>query len=52
MFVKEVNEIYPENIMLSGMHELLHLTDCALHFGLMNLSNCFQFEEVKYFFTI
>ena len=47
MFVKEVNEIYPENIMLSGMHELLHLTDCALHFGPMNLSNCFQFEEVN-----
>jgi hypothetical protein len=24
MFVEEVQEIYPENIMLSGMHELLH----------------------------
>jgi hypothetical protein len=47
LFVKEVEEIYPENIMLSGMHELLHLVDCTKRFGPLNLVNCFQFEELN-----
>jgi hypothetical protein len=47
LFVKEVEEIYPENIMLSGMHELLHLVDYTKRFGKLNLVNCFQFEELN-----
>ena len=43
----EVEKIYPSNIMLSGMHELLHLADCSRKFGPLNLINCFQFEEVN-----
>ena len=26
-FVKEAQDIYPEDIMVSGMHEILHLVD-------------------------
>jgi hypothetical protein len=47
LFVKEVEEIYPENIILSGMHELLHLVDYTKRFGPLNLVNCFQFEELN-----
>ena len=47
IFVKEVEQIYPENIMLSGMHELLHLVDCTKRFGPLNLVNCFPFEELN-----
>jgi hypothetical protein len=46
-FVKEAQAIYPENIMLSGMHELLHLADCTKIFGPMNVMSCFPFEEVN-----
>ena len=31
-FVKEVSKIYPDTIMLSGMHEMLHLVQCTLDF--------------------
>jgi len=46
-FVKEVSDLYPLSIMLSGMHELLHLIDCTLDFGPLNSTNCFQFEELN-----
>ena len=46
-FVEEVSELYPPTIMLSGMHEMLHLVDCTLDFGPLNCINCFQFEELN-----
>jgi hypothetical protein len=46
-FVKDASQIYPEIVMLSGMHELLHLVECTLHFGPLNVINCFQFEELN-----
>ena len=33
--------------MLSGVHELLHLTQCTVDFGPLNSTNCFQFEEMN-----
>lgn len=46
-FVQEVSNLYPQSIMLSGMHEVLHLIDCTLDFGPLNNTNCFQFEELN-----
>jgi hypothetical protein len=46
-FVKELTDLYPKSIMLSGAHELLHLTECTLKFGPPNTINCFQFEELN-----
>jgi hypothetical protein len=46
-FVSELNELYDEKIMLSGTHELLHLVDCTIAFGPLNLINLFQFEELN-----
>ena len=46
-FVQELSELYDERIMLSGVHELLHLVDCTLQFGPLNLINLFQFEELN-----
>ncbi len=46
-FVEEVSQLYPVTIMLSGLHELLHLVDCTLDFGPLNCLNCFQFEEMN-----
>jgi hypothetical protein len=41
-FVEEVSLMYPPGIMLSGMHETLHLVSCTLDFGPLNTTNCFQ----------
>ena len=46
-FVCEVEQLYPPNIMLSGMHELLHIVDCTISSGPINYVNCFQFEEIN-----
>lgn len=46
-FVKEASQLYPADIMLSGTHELLHLVECTLDFGPLNVINCFQFEELN-----
>ena len=46
-FVKEAQDIYPGDIMVSGMHEILHLVDCTLEFGPLNCINSFQFEELN-----
>ena len=46
-FVKEVEDIYPKAIMVSGMHEILHLVECTLIFGPLNCTNSFQFEELN-----
>jgi hypothetical protein len=46
-FVKEASRLYPPSIMLSGMHELMHLVECTLDFGPLNTTNCFQFEELN-----
>ena len=35
-FVEELPELYGESIMLSGIHEMLHLVDCTLAFGPLN----------------
>ena len=47
-FVEELPELYVERIMLSGIHEMLHLVDCTLSFGPLNSINCFQFEELNH----
>jgi hypothetical protein len=46
-FVKEASNLYPADVMLSGMHELLHLVDSTHDFGPLNVINCFQFEELN-----
>lgn len=46
-FVKEINVIYKDNILLTGVHELLHLVECTRKFGPLNLINCFPFEELN-----
>jgi hypothetical protein len=46
-FVEEAQALYPSNLMLSGMHEMVHLVDCTLNFGPLNAVNCFQFEEMN-----
>jgi hypothetical protein len=43
-FVRELANLYSPKIMLSGVHELLHLIDCTLDYGPLNNINCFQFE--------
>ncbi len=44
-FVSELESLYTKSIMLSGVHELLHLTDCTIEFGPLNSTNCFPHEE-------
>jgi hypothetical protein len=39
--------LYPKSIMLSGVHEMLHLVDCTITFGPLNSINCFPFEELN-----
>ena len=46
-FVIGAEELYSESIMLSGMHELLHIVDCTISFGPMNSVCCFQYEEIN-----
>ncbi len=46
-FVCEVEKLYLPNIMLSGMHEILHIVECTIKFGPINYINCFQYEEIN-----
>lgn len=46
-FVKEFQKIYNSTLMLSGIHEMLHLVDCCLDFGPLNHINSFQYEELN-----
>jgi len=46
-FVSELESLYTTSIMLSGVHELLHLTDCTIDIGPLNSTNCFQYEEMN-----
>ena len=46
-FVQELDSLYSPRIMLSGVHELLHLVEMTLDFGPLNGVNCFQFEELN-----
>lgn len=46
-FVKEAQEIYPDDVMVSGMHEIFHLVDCTLIFGPLNCISSFPFEELN-----
>ncbi len=46
-FVRELEYLYPPNVMRSGVHELVHLVDCTLDYGPLNIINCFQFEELN-----
>ena len=50
-FLKELANLYDSSIMLSGFHELVHLVECTLEFGPLNLVNCFTFEELNRKFT-
>jgi hypothetical protein len=46
-FVQELKDLYSPRIMLSGVHELLHMVTCTIEFGPLNCINCFQFEEIN-----
>ncbi len=46
-FVRDLTLFYPQTILLSGMHELLHSNECTKRFGPLNCTNCFQFEELN-----
>jgi len=46
-FSKELSSLYEKSIMLSGLHELLHLVECTFKFGPLNRVNCFPFEELN-----
>ena len=46
-FVQELAGLYTPRIMLSGVHELLHMVDETLAYGPLNNINCFQFEELN-----
>ena len=46
-FVSELENLYDSSIMTSGVHELLHLVQCTIDFGPLNLINGFQFEEMN-----
>lgn len=46
-FVQEAETLYPQNFMTSGVHELLHMTDCVRDFVSLNAVNCFPFEELN-----
>jgi len=46
-FVHELESLYSPRIMLSGVHELLHLVEMTLDFGPLNGINCFQYEELN-----
>ena len=34
-------------VMLSGMHEILHIVDCTINFGSINYVNCFPYDEIN-----
>ena len=44
-FVRDNEMMYGPDINLSGMHELLHIVQCKLDFGPLNVVNTFPFEE-------
>jgi hypothetical protein len=46
-FVFELPNIYSSSMLLSGVHELLHLVECTEQFGHLNSVNCFVFEELN-----
>ena len=46
-FIDELNDLYPKNIMLSGVHELLHFVEGTLDYGPVNITNLFTYEELN-----
>ena len=46
-FVRNINVLYDDFIMVSGVHDLIHLVECTEKFGPLNITNCFQFEELN-----
>ena len=46
-YLSEVSSLYLPSIMLSGMHELVHLIDITKKFGTINTTNCFVYEEMN-----
>ena len=46
-FIDELDDLYPKNIMLSGVHELLHFVEGTLDFGPVNITNLFTYEELN-----
>ena len=46
-FVEEANKLYGDSIMMSGMHEVLHLVKCTEDLGPLNSTNTFTFEEIN-----
>ena len=46
-FVMMIEQLYPQRLMVSGVHELLHLVKCTSDFGPLNSCCCFPFEELN-----
>ncbi len=46
-FVSQLTQFYDEHIMLSGMHELLHLVQQTRETGPLNMTSCYPFEELN-----
>ncbi|RMZ95014.1 hypothetical protein BpHYR1_017555, partial [Brachionus plicatilis] len=50
-FVQGLETLYNEHIMMSGVHELLHLVKSTEDSGPLNDASCFPFEELNRKFT-
>ncbi len=46
-FISNAANIYDKNIMKSGFHELLHLSQCTKEIGPLNSVSCFPYEEIN-----
>lgn len=46
-FVSNLKILYSEQILTSSFHELLHMSDLTKHFGPLNVTCLFQYEEVN-----
>jgi hypothetical protein len=46
-FVRQAEILYDKHFINSGVHELIHLVQCTLEIGPLNIICCFQFEELN-----
>ena len=46
-FLTELGILNSENIFTSSFHELVHVVDLTRRFGPLNITSCFQYEELN-----
>ncbi len=46
-FVSDAPRLYTDNIVKSGLHELLHIAQCTIDIGPVNAFSCFPYEELN-----